>query len=281
MPKMQINQDMKAMLDAALERARLQPLGLDEILRKQIGHEYVLNYIDVICKGKLKAIPVETWKKIQKIVSALPDAPQTTGSCGSHAKPKNRRMGYIPLTKEMSQELDTEFERVGLNYKSIVGRCPQEFKKFYKTANISKWRQGGAKSVDKGAWNALLATLRRLPDKQKPSTVIDAEIPVSRRASPKKKYIGQSKQPILTPTKAKYIRKDEGLLPISDDDVEAIRFHRYRTGIPYGKVLEGWTLCPSGLHGRMISSWASRRVKKANPTYIRLVLSVYKVLPDK
>jgi len=95
--------------------------------------------------------------------------------------------------------------------------------------------------------------------------VVDADIPLSKRDMPKKKYI----------------RKDEGLLPILSDDIEAIRFHRQRTGIPYGKVLEGWKLCPSGLHGHLISSWASRRVKKANPTYIRLVLSAYEALPDK
>lgn len=265
MPKMQINQDMKAMLDAALERARLQPLGLDEILRKQIGHEYVLNYIDAICKGKLKSISAETWTKIQKIVSALPDAPQTTGSYGSHDKPEKRRMGYILLTKEMSHELDTEFERVGRTYKSIVSRCPTEFKRFYKTANLSLWRNGGNESVYEDAWNALLATLRSLPDKQRPSTVIDEGNPLYTRETPKKKYI----------------RKHEGLLPILDEDIEAIRFHRQRTGIPYESMLEGWKLCPSGLHGRMISSWASRRVKKANPAYIRLVLSAYEALPDK
>jgi len=265
MPKVKISREIKATLDTALKRTRMQPLGLDAVIKKQLGREYAHNHIDAIYKGKAKFISVDTWNTIQNIISALPDAPQTTGGYGAHAKPHKRRAGYISLTKEMSGELNAQLERVGLSYNSIINRCPDEYKKFYKASNITNWRKGAIKSIDQDAWNALITTLRGLPDKPENLPIVKNNIPISKRATPKKQAI----------------RKGEGLLPIHDDDIEAIRFHRQRTGVSYSKLFDGWALLPSGLNARLISSWTSNQTKNANPAYIRLVLSAYEVLPDK
>ncbi|MFQ3247717.1 MAG: hypothetical protein ACI9SP_004376 [Arenicella sp.] len=64
MLKAQVNQEMINILETALERVRLQPLGLDELIRKQLGREYSHNYVDAISKGKTKSIPADAWDKI-------------------------------------------------------------------------------------------------------------------------------------------------------------------------------------------------------------------------
>jgi len=148
-PKTEISKTEIALLDETLERVRLKPLGLDELIRKQLGQGYAHNYVDAIYKRKTYSIPSEVWNKIKSVIASIPDAPQSAGGYGSHAKPDKRRAGYMPLTKEMSSELDAQFERVGRSYKSIINRCPDEFKKFHKSSNISKWRKGTAKSLMK------------------------------------------------------------------------------------------------------------------------------------
>lgn len=210
MQKVRITQELIGHIEAALLRGRLQPKGLDALIRKQLGHEYTHNYIDAICNGKTPSISVEVWNKVLKVISDLPDAPKTTGGHGAYTKHAKNSKGYIPLTKDMALELDAQFERVGRNYKSIVAMCPPEFHEVYKSANISNWRRGHAKSVNETAWHALLATLKSLPDKAKKTAPSKKDIPLTQRADPKKRPL----------------RKGEGLLPISEDDIEEIKFHR-------------------------------------------------------
>lgn len=68
MLKAQVNQEMINILEAALERLRLQPLGLDELIRKQLGREYSHNYVDAISKGKTKSIPADAGEKIHAVI---------------------------------------------------------------------------------------------------------------------------------------------------------------------------------------------------------------------
>lgn len=279
MQKVHLSQKIVNVIDAELKRTRLSPISLDMILRKTLGSEYSFNYISAMYKGRRVSIPAQVWEDIQAVIRSLPDAPKSSGGRGTHAKPILRH-SFIPLTKAMADELNAQFERVGRTYKLIINRCPNEFKELYADANVTNWRRRSVKNVPERPWNALLMVLKSLPDIQQPPQAIKKDIPISERAEPKKKYLSRHEDTIRF--KGKYLAKGEGLLLISEDDINAIRFHRKRTGVSYSALLKGWKLCPQGLHGRMISSWVSvGGVQKAKPAFIRLVVSAYETLPDK
>lgn len=156
---------------------------------------------------------------------------------------ENKDKGYTTITTEFLEKLSAEITRTDVKPHTLI----KNFKKKNETIQvkaftITAWLSGRTDVADQSEMNWVLDLYTALPDKQ-------------------------VFQHVAVP-----IRKNEGLFPISDKDLELLRQYKKVAGILPGFIFIDAKNIPDGLASNIVGSWLNGVTKNANPKFVQWVL---------
>jgi len=132
-----------------------------------------LNYaaVHAFLGGQRKSIRKAHYQYLVETLSALGD--ETDNAKPRYPKRRKRygtgsqnRIGYIPLTPEMSQALRAEHDRTGITIKSFLTILATSVDGInLKPSVLSNWMRGHPKDVQETLYHEVLSLWRSLPDK--------------------------------------------------------------------------------------------------------------------
>lgn len=155
----------------------------------------------------------------------------------------------IPFTQEMRRELEGELSRTGTQPYKFV-RKATDAPAGLSGHTIQNWlRQTDLQKENEAHWRYVMACLRAMPDAPN----------------------------LVKPTKSLGpIWNLPDHRPISDEQLEELRFHRNRTGMGGGRLLNGATDKPAGLNSAMVTSWLGGQTRTALPEHLDYILARYR-----
>ena len=160
----------------------------------------------------------------------------------------------VTMTAAKSAVLRTEFARTGADPVVDIIEAPGAPSGLTPRV-IHSWLYRQSKSAEAPHWAYVIARLRQMPDRAGPP------IPAARK-------------------KRSIARNTPDHLPIPDDQREALRGHRARTGIGGAVLLRNATDIPPGLTPAVISQWLSGRILTAIPSHLAWTMERYARAPD-
>lgn len=205
--------------------------------------------------GSIEQAPQHHVEFVTALWASLPDDGGRTFADGTPMSPRAsgtflRSNGWISFTAELSAELRSEFARTGADPERLL-RGRDDRPTGLSPRTVRGWLYRHTEFTRAEHWDYVRTLLASLDDN-------------SMRQEPKPRAKRTPRNPL-----------------IADEDLEALRHHRQRTGIGGEVLLRGATDKPSGLSGPMISSWLGGSVQNAVPEHVRYVLARYAARPDK
>lgn len=165
----------------------------------------------------------------------------------------------IDLTPAMSDHLKAEMKRTSMGLNRFLKLIP-EVPDGLTLGQLYHWTERRVQKVRKDHYDAVIdfyATLPTVEPRQKPQR-------------PKRVY----KPPAAK--KKKPIALRENYVPISKQQLAALRAERDRTMLGGDKLMAHAENPPSGLHGSTVKGWLSEGIKSAPQESIDYVLDLYK-----
>ncbi|WP_300532429.1 hypothetical protein [Maricaulis sp.] len=158
----------------------------------------------------------------------------------------------LPITDEIQTEIVGHLDRTGFNYRALIAKIPDRPDKLDDT-KIMRWVKGYARNARKDELDAVLKTLRALPDcKPGLKKTIDRRSVHSERRE---------------------FTKADGL---------ALEAERARTGVQTAELLKYFYRgkVPEGLSAGLISSWINGSPRTVSAELYDWTLKAWKALPD-
>ena len=138
-----------------IKRVRLSPEQVSEIAFRKAAITVLPEQIRAFVRGTLKSHEAPEWHQLLSILSAMPDAPKSSGPS----------LRYVPITDEMTRELKAELARTGVRISTIVTLKPPKLENL-SAMKISAWKTRRIRKAHPDEWEFVISTLRTLPDKR-------------------------------------------------------------------------------------------------------------------
>ncbi|MGB6229110.1 MAG: hypothetical protein WBF53_03160 [Litorimonas sp.] len=186
----------------------------------------------------------------------------------------------IKITDQMVRQINAEFQRTGVQVKSVAKQLSAIDPKFGENG-ITRMRKGKRTTIYQNTWSSLLEILAQYPE-QKSWKSKSRSDKLSKPKMKTKVLPGTGFNP-KQDSQSRYSSQfaDDYIELLESHRVELVK-HRNRTGVAATELLRRFAATkPDKLSANTISTWINCRTKKASRSRLSWVLQKWRSLPDK